>query len=150
MSASIVVPLAAVRRAWLDSPDTVGDIAKSFGISYGALYHLVQQQGWPQRSRRPKSAKLTIEGVEPPTAAGVLDEEIARHFGVTVQAVRIFRIRKGIKKKRGKGITMADFLARKAETDMAAAMARSAAETRAVLKLCEMADHPSIFNKRAA
>lgn len=150
MSRSIVVPIAAVRRAWIESDETVREIAKRFGISYGALYKLTVDQGWPRRSRRPKTAVLTREAIEGPTAAGVLDAEIAAAFGVGADAVRLFRFRHGMRKVKGKGITMAEYRAQLAEEAMAAAMAGSAAETRQLMKVCEMVDHPSCGKSKVA
>lgn len=144
---------AEFRRWWADETMCIGDMAARLGVSLHAVSCRAKARGLPAR---PRTRQLKISDTAEFTAmwnAGVQTRDIMEHFGCSHLTPRNTAARLGLK-PRGWGwyspVRLADYLRDKEAAAMAAAMAASAAETRAVMKLCEMTDHPSIFNKRAA
>jgi hypothetical protein len=96
MPRDAVLSLAAVRRAWCaDLTRAVPQIAAEFGICPRTLGKIARAQGWPPRSRRKHSARLTEVRVRPMYDAGLSCAEIGRAFGVTGHAVQAFARRRG-------------------------------------------------------
>ena len=100
MAREMILPMAAVRRAWFGGAETIAEIAARFGVCDGSISRLAKKQGWPPKSRRNKRAILTVEGVAPLVEAGLLNAEIGARFGVTAEAIGQFRWRHGLTRAR--------------------------------------------------
>lgn len=140
---------AQIRRLWADRSLRTEDIAAQMGISRQCLSYRAKALGLPSRvgnhdlQKRGSDAEFRAMWM-----AGISVEDMRRHFGyVSHRGVCQRRKHMGLPtrtRSRGKGngrgwketITLAEL----AERRLASAMAKSAAETRAAMRLAEMSD----------
>lgn len=130
MGRSVVVSLAALRRAWDDRSLTVPEVAARFAIAPRTVQKLARANGWPPRSSRKRSARLTPGLVRPLWDAGLRCADIAVLLGAGEDAVQAVAWRAGWRRGRGwiARVTLADWAA--ARLRERAAPARTAARLR--------------------
>lgn len=98
MSKTVVVSMARLRRAWLDTSRTVPQIADDLGLKLRTVQHIAKREGWPPRIRRNRRAKLTIELIRPLWEAGLSCRDIGTAVGATKNAVSLFAYRYGLRR----------------------------------------------------
>lgn len=98
MSKTVVVSMARLRRAWLDTSRTVPQIADDLGLKLRTVQHIAKREGWPPRIRRNRRAKLTIEMIRPLWEAGLSCRDIGSAVGATKNAVSLFAYRYGLRR----------------------------------------------------
>lgn len=144
MPAAVRISRARFTEMWLGHVH--GDaIAAAFGIDRSTVTKFAKRFGLPLRTQR-KCARWVIpfdrsDEFAAMWRAWVKTDEIARHFGCNCKTVENHAKRLGLPAK-GRGnperfLSLADFRA----LQLREAMARSAAETRAQMKLADMIDY---------
>lgn len=137
------VTVAEFRRMWFDPAMTVTDIAAALDICARSVWQRARHRGLPDRTTIIKPGpKPTLDAAaEAMWRACVRSEDIAAAYGVNVSTVHQHVHRQGIKRQRPvdrwhPAITMAEYRA----LQLRAAMAASARESEAALRLSEMVD----------
>ena len=129
---------AAFADAWNNPDLKTEDIAEMFGVYRTSVSHMGQRRGLPPRKGGPK-AKIQREPFSSLWLAGVSTLEIAKELGVTRNYTGVLARRFGLPgRPQGNrdSISMADYRA----LQLRAALAASARETEAALRLAEMKD----------
>jgi hypothetical protein len=134
---------AAFARLWSDPAVHVADIARTLGITRQAVAIRARVRGLPPRKGARKAVRDRVEDRCPDFAAlwtaGVGLVAMMEHLGCCHTAILKAAARLGLPKRRltrWNALTMADYRA----TLLRDAMAASARETRAAMKLAEMVD----------
>lgn len=142
---------AEFRKLWLDRSLTLQQIADRMGLSYQCVQHRASARGFGPRPRG-HNEHLTWQ----PCAdfadmwrAGVGLSVLVSLYGVRHGTILSAVARLGLPKRninRHTAIGLAEFR----EMQMARRMAAAAAETRKVMWVCEMTDHPSSGKRKVA
>lgn len=135
-----VYSVAAFRAAWMDPSLPKGRIAQMFGLTRLQVYLHAKGMGLPSK----KVGRLPIFDFGPDFSAmwsdGVLQADMARHFGCSLALIGIEADRRGLPRRSRVGPRNQITLAQWRELQLGRAMAVQAAETAAALELFEMVD----------
>lgn len=133
-------PVSEAEFLWLDSSLSLADVGQRLGISDDAVSKRAKRRGLPQRSRGGSARRSVPVNFAEMWRAGVATPDLARLCGSGPDFPTRTAKRLGLASRpvgRGfKAISLADYL----QQQLAARLAASAAETRAVMRLSEMVD----------
>lgn len=135
---SIRVSRAAFASMWNDRSCTTDQIAAAFGMHRSTVAPTGQRLGLPPRKTGTKP-QIPREPFASLWMAGVAAAEIAAELGIGLKHTTIVARRLGLQPRHRNfraGITLADYRAQL----LRAAMAASASETAAALRMAEMVD----------
>lgn len=136
---SVRVSRAAFAAMWHDPAATTDQIAAAFGMHRSTVAPTGQRLGLPPRKTGTKP-QIPREPFASLWMAGVAAAEIAREIGVSRNYTCVLAQRFGLPKRRRGArnvITLADYRA----LQLRAAMAASASETAAAMRMAEMVDN---------
>lgn len=144
-----VFSVTRLRQLWADDRLTNDQIAATLNLHPRMLSQHARSLGLPQRRMGQKQKVRFGPEFEVMWNANVLSREIARHYGCRICSVEHEVRRRGLQRRRRcKGwLAEAKTLDQFREWQLGQAMARTAAETEAVLKLAEMVDSPARMMK---
>lgn len=137
------VTVAEFRRMWFDPTLTLDDIGRQLDICNRAVWQRAKHRGMPDRTTviKPGPAPTLDAEAEAMWRACVRVEDIAAAYGTSVSTVHMHVHRNRVRRARvvsrwHPGITLADYRT----LQLRAAMAASAQEEQAALRLAEMVD----------
>lgn len=139
----MTVTIAEFRRMWFDPTLTLDDIGRILGICNRAVWQRAKHRGMPPRPSiiKPGPAPILDAEAEAMWRSCVRVEDIAAAYGTSVSTVHMHVHRRSVKRDRvvsrwHPGITLADYRT----IQLRVAMAASAREEQAALRLAEMVD----------